>query len=332
MAADNVLEYEVVLADGTHTTASQTKNRDLYWALSGGGAGTFAVVISMTTKIFKDGPVGSGIFAFNMTSDIDNYWGAVSDLWSFLPTFVDAGPNTWDFALTPTGFQAFAITVPDKTGEDVGKLLAPVFANLTKRGIPYSWTPTNSANYLAYFSSRFGPGILGAGPATVQLASRLIPRAGIEDETQRGTIIDAMKAFNDAKYWTLGCHALNVGKASHPDNAVLPAWRKAIANCNIVSYWDWDVAQTEMAARKHLLTGKLMPGLEAATPGAGTYLNEIDYQWQGDWQKELYAENYPKLSSIKNKYDPDSVFYAWTAVGSEKWVKEVDGRLCRISA
>ena len=330
MAADAVLEFEVITAEGQHLVATPTQNSDLYWALAGGGAGTYAVTLSMTTKIFKDGPIGSGILVFNMTAgQTDNYWGAITDLWAFLPEFVDAGPNTWDFALTPTGFQAYAITVPDKTGVEVQTLIQPFLDNLKNRNITYSWTPTDSDNYLDYFASRFGPGVKGAGPATVQLASRLIPRDGVSDTTKNAGIVEALKAFTDAEYWSVGCHALNVGNIDHPDNAVLPAWRKAVANCNIVSYWDWTVTQDEMISRKELLNGKLMPGLEAATPGAGTYLNEIDLGWQGDWQVELYADNWDKLSSIKSKYDPEHVFYAYTAVGSEQWIKENDGRLCK---
>src|SRR6478735_7826229 len=45
--ADNTLEFEVVTAAGRIVRASATENSDLYWALSGGGAGNFAIVTSM---------------------------------------------------------------------------------------------------------------------------------------------------------------------------------------------------------------------------------------------------------------------------------------------
>lgn len=331
MGADNVLEWEVITAGGKHLIATPRNNTDLYWALSGGGAGTFGVVLSMTTKIFPDGPIGSGILIFNITANVtENYWEAIEDLWAFLPQFVDDGPNTWDFGLTPDGFQAYAITVPDKSGADVQKLLQPYLDNLTKRKIKYSYVPTDSATYFEYFTSRFGVGIDGPWPANIQLASRLIPRAGALNSTQNKGIVDALRAFTDAKHWSLGCHALNVKDIPHPDNAVLPGWRDAIAICNIVSYLDWNVTQSETAARKELLVNTLIPGLETATPGAGTYLNEVDAQWKGDWKTELYGRNYPRLLDIKNKYDPDHTLYAWTAVGSEFWTPDGSGRLCRV--
>ncbi|KAL4956091.1 hypothetical protein BDW69DRAFT_203695 [Aspergillus filifer] len=332
MAADAVLEWEVITADGKHLTASQSENSDLYWALSGGGAGTYAVVLSMTTKVFPDGPIGSGILMFNITANAtEDYWSAIEDLWMFLPEFVDAGPNSWDFALTAAGFQAYAITVPDKNGTEVQSLLQPWLNSVSKRGIQYSYIPTDSDNYLEYFSSRFGPGIAGAGPATVQLTSRLIPRAAMYNKTETKVIVDALRQVVELDpEASLGCHALNVANVEHPDNAVLPAWREAIATCNIVTYWDWDISEAEMWEKKNLLVDTLIPGLEEATPGSGTYLNEIDAGWKGDWITELYGENYDRLLDIKNKYDPRHVFYARTAIGSASWTSDATGRLCRV--
>ncbi|TGO34211.1 hypothetical protein BHYA_0207g00090 [Botrytis hyacinthi] len=43
LSADNALEFQVVTADGRHLIATPTENSDLYWALSGGGGGTYAV-------------------------------------------------------------------------------------------------------------------------------------------------------------------------------------------------------------------------------------------------------------------------------------------------
>lgn len=79
------------------------------------------------------------------------------------------------------------------------------------------------------------------------------------------------------------------------------------------------------------MTTVLNPALEDITPGGGAYLNEADIN-QPDWQRTFYGTNYAKLLSIKNRYDPDHVFWGPTAVGSERWERSVDGRLCRTSA
>ncbi|XP_024516539.1 uncharacterized FAD-linked oxidoreductase ARB_02478 [Selaginella moellendorffii] len=52
LAADNVLELKLVTADGRLIVANRCQNRDLYWALRGGGGGTFGVVVSLTHRLY----------------------------------------------------------------------------------------------------------------------------------------------------------------------------------------------------------------------------------------------------------------------------------------
>lgn len=79
------------------------------------------------------------------------------------------------------------------------------------------------------------------------------------------------------------------------------------------------------------MTNSIIPALEAITPGSGAYLNEADV-FQPDWQSTFYGSNYQRLESIKDKYDPNGLFYGQTAVGSERWEYRMatDGRLCQV--
>ena len=52
LAADQVLEYDVVTADGQRQTVNACQNSDLFWALSGGGGGTYAIVLSAVIRTF----------------------------------------------------------------------------------------------------------------------------------------------------------------------------------------------------------------------------------------------------------------------------------------
>ncbi|KAF4031628.1 Berberine and berberine like domain-containing protein [Phytophthora infestans] len=53
LAADQTTELRVVLYNGTVVTASSTENTDLFWALRGGGAGSFGIVTLFTIKAYK---------------------------------------------------------------------------------------------------------------------------------------------------------------------------------------------------------------------------------------------------------------------------------------
>src|SRR5215469_16103238 len=52
-AARSLLEAEIVTADGQVRTANQSTNPDLFWAVKGGGGGTFGVVTKLVLKTFE---------------------------------------------------------------------------------------------------------------------------------------------------------------------------------------------------------------------------------------------------------------------------------------
>ncbi|KAJ5084633.1 hypothetical protein NUU61_009212 [Penicillium alfredii] len=67
----DVYEYEVVLANGTIATTSQSCNPNLYFALRGGG-NSFGIVIAFTFCTFAQGPVFTGMtsYAANQTEQV----------------------------------------------------------------------------------------------------------------------------------------------------------------------------------------------------------------------------------------------------------------------
>jgi len=52
IAAASLVEAEVVTADGKVLTANACQNQDLFWALRGGGGGTFGVVTKATLRTY----------------------------------------------------------------------------------------------------------------------------------------------------------------------------------------------------------------------------------------------------------------------------------------
>ena len=64
LTIDNLLEADVVLADGSFVTASKDQNADLFWALRGGG-GNFGVVTSFLFQLHPVTNVFAGPIAFD---------------------------------------------------------------------------------------------------------------------------------------------------------------------------------------------------------------------------------------------------------------------------
>lgn len=78
------------------------------------------------------------------------------------------------------------------------------------------------------------------------------------------------------------------------------------------------------------MTDTLIPALAELLPGGGSaYLNEGNFL-EPKWQEVFYGANYGNLLKVKYKYDPNSIFWGRTAVGSEAWSEAHDKRLCRV--
>ena len=57
LGVDNVLQFDIVTADGQLKVANECSEPDLYWALRGGGGGNLGVVVSQTSRVHPIQPV-----------------------------------------------------------------------------------------------------------------------------------------------------------------------------------------------------------------------------------------------------------------------------------
>ena len=72
MTIDNLISVELITAEGKKLRASETENRDLFWAIRGGG-GNFGVVTQFEFQLFPLGPeivAGLIVFPFNQAKQI----------------------------------------------------------------------------------------------------------------------------------------------------------------------------------------------------------------------------------------------------------------------
>lgn len=70
---DSVLSAKVVLANGTLVTASPTANPDLFWAINGGGGGTYGIVTEATVRLYEYPVVTIGALWLRDLSDLPTF-------------------------------------------------------------------------------------------------------------------------------------------------------------------------------------------------------------------------------------------------------------------
>jgi len=70
-AAANIIEVEIVSAQGKVLIANECQNKDIFWAVRGGGGGTFGVVTKMTLQTF-DLPSNFGLYKAKITTKTDD--------------------------------------------------------------------------------------------------------------------------------------------------------------------------------------------------------------------------------------------------------------------
>ncbi|KAK4099847.1 FAD-binding domain-containing protein [Parathielavia hyrcaniae] len=363
LGADQVLEYEVVTADGQIVTASPTQNSDLYWALSGGGPGTFGVVASMTVRTYPAALVGGASIALSAAyTTPEKFQQAFAALHALLPNMTDLGAHVI-YTATNTLLQVSPVTVFNSTGEYVKEaVLGPFTARLAALGIPFSAKYT-TLSYRDHYATYLGPLPNGnLAVSSYQFGSRLIPRSVLlrdnaalqtvlQNLTSHGVILAGSAADYRSKITTetttttittvtttnLNTNTTDTNatalttfrKKEDSANAVLPQWRDATVQLQLITRWDSaPSAWPAMLADQRRMTEEYVPQLESVTPNGGAYVNEADFRLR-EWKRDFFGNNYGRLMSIKNTWDKEGVFWVLKGVGSDRWAVDGEGRLCR---
>ncbi|PQE17361.1 FAD binding domain-containing protein [Rutstroemia sp. NJR-2017a BVV2] len=328
LAVDQILEWHVITGvGGDIVKATPTHHTDLYWALSGGGGGTYGVVLSVTVKFHP--PItrissASLQFAQPTTADgIKSYWESVRVFLKSLPLMIDSGMQlVWTVA---PGYVLVAPVVGlDVEQEALDELFSPILSALKTADIPYNYTSSFYTTFLPLYDSEY----YQLNVSDTNLAGRLLPRSVVQNNTD--SFISVIRTLVNNNYLIYGI-TLDVNKTLLPNApavSVNPYWRKTLVNAvyrSTINYVDFEAN----FRNQNFLTNVIGPQLAALTPGGAVYVNEADFQ-QRDWKEVFYGENYERLEEIKRRWDPEDRFYALGAVGSDRWVQRSDGRLCRI--
>ncbi|GJN69911.1 hypothetical protein PLICBS_003963 [Purpureocillium lilacinum] len=322
LAADNVLSYEVVTASGKHVRASRAENSDLYWALSGGGGGNYGVVVSMTVRAHPDAKVSGASFAITAPENSTSLYDAIDLFHEALPGMVDSGAMVIYYF--GAGFlQMPALTLFGKSTEETEKVLKPFIDAAAAEGFVVKPNYTEFESYYDHYAHYWGPLPAGNIQVGTQLfGGRLIPRDALTHFSPTARELVSM----GVTFIGVGLDVSRFGREKAA--AVLPQWRQTLVHASLTLPWSFEAPFEDMVAEQNRMTREVQPVIEAATPGAGAYMNEADFQ-QPDFQETFFGANYDRLLRIKKKYDPNGLFYATAGVGSEEWTVKKDGRLCR---
>ncbi|KAF8527010.1 FAD-binding domain-containing protein [Hysterangium stoloniferum] len=324
LAADNALEFEIVIANGTLLIVNSVSNPDLFWALRGGGAGSWGVIVSTTFRTFPsfNAVHHSAVVAVNNTDQVAQL-ATLHAKHIFDWDALHPGQYFYWFATPPT----FTLTIdsyfPNTTISAATETLIPFLNGITSLG----FNATLSSELLLG-NDLLGATATDAGGRVFILGSRLFPSSTYTNNaTQIGQVTKQL--FDDGVAGVLGNLVAGgqVSKNAHIDSAVTPKWRTAKTHTIVVQGWTESTTPVEVEAIREAMTNKNIPLLAAlAGPDSGAYSNEADVR-EPNFQTTFFGPNYGRLSHIKKAYDPDAMFIVPAGVGSENF--DVD-TLCRV--
>lgn len=295
LTIDNLLEADVVLADGSLVTTNENSEPDLFWAIRGGG-GNFGIVVSFLFRMQPAGVVYGGpmLWHINESEEVMKFYRdfilkAPDHVYGYF-AFLTVPPVSlfpedlhlkkmcgivWCVVGDPEEaigsidtFRSFKKPALDYTAKIPFATLQGMFDPLYPKGLQWYW----KADFVKELSDeavtinvQYGNNL-----PTPQSTMHLYPINGEAHTIENG---DTAFAYRDAN-WA----QVIVGVDPDPGKAdILAAWAKA--------YW------------------------EALHPYAagGAYINFMMDEGE-DRVKASYRDNYGKLKTIKAKYDPENVF------------------------
>ena len=91
LGVDNVVDFRVVLTDGSIVIANECTNSELFWALRGGGGGTYGVVTHIHYKLHESTPVSQINFVIygRGNLDVQDYKPYSRALYQFLEFWIE---------------------------------------------------------------------------------------------------------------------------------------------------------------------------------------------------------------------------------------------------
>ncbi|KAJ3097913.1 hypothetical protein HK100_005225 [Physocladia obscura] len=339
LGAEQVLQVKIVTPDGILRTLNSNSvgiENDLFWAVRGGGGGTWGVVTEVTFQAYPKQPFVLVSFSNNIVNPSDNSTKAlltefVETLASIQSTF--AGLKAFgEYYFSPFSI-AGIYYVPTEDTVLVENTFAPILKFFSKWENQLTGNSTTIVAFPSFNSLRIAIPDNQIYGFNGVLSSRFIPKNLFANSS---TISTMAKALVDGYYINVPDGSpqsqipaiasipvtINAGgpldHTSTTDTASHPAWKDIYWLVTYATGWTKNLADyaelfsTDVSAAAN--------PLRELTPGFGTYFNEADIS-EPNWQESFFGSNYPKLLEIKKEIDPHGQFSVWKGVG---WVSGAD--------
>ncbi|TFK45079.1 glucooligosaccharide oxidase [Crucibulum laeve] len=315
LTLDNILSINVVLADGSITTASSSTNSDLFWALRG-AAGSFGITTSITFKTYPV-PTSATILGYNWDLTAADAANALGTFQTFVQGNIPAqfGP---EITLSKGSAQGRVVFSLGGGWYGPANGLAAVIAPFLNAMPAPRDSGTNVGTWINSVASLTGglPLNTASGPDThdtFYAKSLTTPQASpINDAARRAFMTYlANDGFNANTGWFV--QAELYGGSNSAVNAVgadatAYAHRSSMFTFQFYSY-SFNSNPPYPATGLTFLDGMVNSLINNSPSGwdYGAYPNYIDDRLQ-NWQQLYFGSHYARLHDLKNTYDPRGVF------------------------
>ncbi|KAJ7321708.1 hypothetical protein DFH08DRAFT_712871 [Mycena albidolilacea] len=308
LGVDRVLQFRVVTPDGELRVANACKNKDLFFALRGGGGGTFGVVLEAT--ILASPPVTLQTVIVSWPAPNRTL---TDELWSIM------ADNALEWAAEGWGgfsMSEIAILVNPvldaKRAVSSMKPLIDFGERLQRDRVSGAQTVvTTLPSFLAFFNAFTLEHVASVG-TSLAIASRLVDKGSFQTPENRTRLVAALQATNDAGPGMIILLAPPFSYPHQGGTSVTDAWHSSIYHVTAVASWAWNVTVAEKRTA-YQSASSAMDNLRRITPDAA-YLNEADV-YEPNHEVSFWGSHYQELLRIKRKYDPKQLLDCWQCVG-----------------
>lgn len=330
LMADNAVEFDVVTADGKFRTINQCNDPDLFWAMRGGGGGTFAVLINYRFQLHEAVKINvySFLASFKPDGNSTANWPVLEQLLTKHATHQPewSANNVSGHAYYWPNECALYFVLPSNNVSAL-KDLTKEFASFVTNHPEIEVGESNYTTYDTYtgyleltsaIASKLSPGGLFE-----IMASRLVPESLFETKSSVTDLVGAVvKGIEIGETIIPGETTLiqiimttPINHQNGAETSVNPVWRSALWHTIMTSGWSENYPPSNTSAIVEGWLDTVEP-LKELTPGGGCYVNEGHYL-EPEWQETFFGTNYVGLLAAKNKYDPTHFFDCWKCVGWE---------------